>query len=118
MFFCSPLDRKDLISVAQLGICTFSVTDREFAQQVWYTCRTCSSKDNAGCCMACANNCHKGHKIVISPKSPSSFYCDCGAGELGGVKCKCMIDSLTKVCVTFLIHNHCKHFRIFFVLGD
>jgi len=61
--------------------CTIVATGKEFADQDWYLCFTCGFVDHQGVCQACANVCHKGHKLSQNQRregSPVKFYCDCG----------------------------------------
>ena len=51
-----------------------------------YECRSCELVGNLGACAICIYTCHKDHDVVY--KKYSSFFCDCGAGELG--TCKAM----------------------------
>ncbi len=68
--------------------CTYSFTKNCHVKQVWWHCETCfGSTDMLGVCLACAENCHKGHKLTI--KKISQFYCDCGNGD-APFKCKAM----------------------------
>ena len=39
--------------------CTFKITHREFANQHWYHCHTCSLINHSGVCSVCAKVCHK-----------------------------------------------------------
>jgi|JI10StandDraft_1071094.scaffolds.fasta_scaffold247622_2 hypothetical protein len=54
--------------------------------QQWFTCITCfGDSPSKGVCLACSKTCHQGHDLV--DRGVSGFYCDCGAGEVGCVKC-------------------------------
>lgn len=77
------------------NLCTFNVTKKSYKEQFWYYCFTCAPGSyNVGCCLGCAATCHKGHKL----KGPnySSFFCDCGAGELSGNKCLSILETKTR----------------------
>jgi len=59
------------------GECTLyeTVPTGTFASQPWFQCETCTpNSPHAGCCVSCADKCHKGHKLVARK---GSFYCDC-----------------------------------------
>ena len=72
-----------------LPICCSYVRDKDFHGQHWYNCHTCGLVNDKGCCTLCAIICHQGHDIVYSRFS--SFFCDCGGGEINGiVRCKCL----------------------------
>lgn len=64
--------------------CTFSHTDRNYVEQIWFHCYDCNLTGNLGMCLACALNCHKGHKIKFSGKH--NCFCDCGCKE----NCTCL----------------------------
>jgi len=40
--------------------------------------------------------CHKGHQVEESQKSPSGFFCDCGAGVNPLGSCKCLKESVKR----------------------
>ncbi|CAK9290710.1 unnamed protein product [Gordionus sp. m RMFG-2023] len=67
-----------------VDICTFTFTNKEFIEQHWYNCHTCSMVDGVGVCSPCARICHKGHDVTYSKYG--SFFCDCGAKEDGSCK--------------------------------
>ncbi|XP_066587252.1 E3 ubiquitin-protein ligase UBR4 [Prorops nasuta] len=62
-------------------LCTFTVTHKEFMNQHWYHCHTCSMVDGVGVCSVCARVCHKGHDVTYAKYG--NFFCDCGAKEDG-----------------------------------
>lgn len=66
------------------NLCSFTVTKNSHALQRWYSCATCGLQDDMGCCHACANVCHAGHKL--EPRGVVRGYCDCGAGAKGACK--------------------------------
>eukprot|EP00455_Lapot_gusevi_P026672 TRINITY_DN2812_c0_g2_i1.p1 TRINITY_DN2812_c0_g2~~TRINITY_DN2812_c0_g2_i1.p1 ORF type:complete len:345 (+),score=102.93 TRINITY_DN2812_c0_g2_i1:76-1110(+) len=78
------IDEMKRLSAVQLAptetVCTFAYTNKQFADQVWYKCRTCNRGDSVGCCVACASVCHAGHQLE---RAEGAFFCDCGAGEFG-----------------------------------
>ncbi|KAH3766512.1 F-box only protein 11 [Pelomyxa schiedti] len=59
------------------GYCTFTSTSVNFVPQYWFRCLTCALPDdnNSGCCVVCAEKCHKTHKL--STKRFGLFFCDC-----------------------------------------
>lgn len=58
--------------------CSFVVTGKKFAPQIYYPCMTCDPKGGYGICVAChKNGCHDGHTLGAAKRG--SFYCDCGA---------------------------------------
>ncbi|OHT17199.1 hypothetical protein TRFO_41214 [Tritrichomonas foetus] len=71
------------------GLCSFNITGRQLRRQHWYHCETCYPLyPNKGCCDACAEICHKGHKLSVG--LTPYFFCDCGAGDCPiGQYCKC-----------------------------
>ena len=68
------------------GVCTFTLTQRQYAPQQYYLCHTCGLTGGRGCCVSCAGVCHAGHEVE-GPINSESFFCDCGAGD-GGVVCR------------------------------
>ena len=60
--------------------CTYETRGEDYHSQRWYECRTCwGGESNYGCCVYCAFNCHKGHKLVCHLWTiGSAFVCDCG----------------------------------------
>ncbi|XP_043276539.1 protein purity of essence isoform X5 [Venturia canescens] len=62
-------------------LCTFTVTQKEFTNQHWYHCHTCSMVDGAGVCTVCARVCHRGHDVTYAKYG--NFFCDCGSKEDG-----------------------------------
>ena len=73
-------------------MCTFTKKDYYIVQQ-WFNCKTCTQYNKfMGCCLSCSKVCHLGHELVAEN---SSFYCDCGSGELP-IKCK-IIESQNKL---------------------
>ena len=58
-------------------LCTYTVTQKEFMNQHWYHCYSCSMHDSVGVCSVCAKLCHKRHDVTYAKFG--SFYCDCGA---------------------------------------
>ena len=73
----SPQDDEGL----DAKLCTFTQTQREFANQHWYHCHTCKLIKGTGVCTICAKVCHKGHDLTYAKYG--SFFCDCGAKEDG-----------------------------------
>jgi len=64
--------------------CTFIYTDRIYALQRWYPCKTCLASgkfkgSEAGACEVCKDLCHKGHDL--GPENYSIFVCSCGEGK-------------------------------------
>ena len=76
----SPQDEEGL----DAKLCTFTQTQREFANQHWYHCHTCKLVKGSGVCSICAKVCHKGHDLTYAKYG--SFFCDCGAKEDGSCK--------------------------------
>jgi hypothetical protein len=70
-------DNEDINS----KLCTFTITKKDFMNQHWYYCHTCSMTERIGMCTICAKVCHKGHDISYAKYG--SFFCDCGAKEDG-----------------------------------
>ncbi|XP_034944940.1 E3 ubiquitin-protein ligase UBR4 isoform X2 [Chelonus insularis] len=62
-------------------LCTFTVTQKEFTNQHWYHCHTCSMVDGAGVCTVCARVCHRGHDVTYAKYG--NFFCDCGSKDDG-----------------------------------
>lgn len=58
-------------------LCTFTVTQKEFTNQHWYHCNTCSMVDGAGVCTVCARVCHRTHDVTYAKYG--NFFCDCGS---------------------------------------
>lgn len=73
--------------------CTFSVTNKSYQPQPWYTCEGCSehSKEIL-CCESCATTCHAGHKL--STRKFSRFFCDCGSVKYCDLKFAKDIDKI------------------------
>ncbi|KAK8717695.1 hypothetical protein V6N13_044953 [Hibiscus sabdariffa] len=69
-------------------VCTFTTRSNNFMKQHWYFCYTCDLTVQKGCCSVCAKVCHRGHRVVYS--CSSRFFCDCGAGGVGGSNCQCL----------------------------
>lgn len=75
-------------------VCTFAYSNNDYVAQYWFNCFTCSpNATNMGLCLICATTCHAGHQLgnrqgEIGRANHSSFFCDCGAGEM--IKCQCM----------------------------
>lgn len=68
----SPLVRRAI----EEGFCTFYATGAVYVAQYWRHCETCAKQDdNTGCCLVCAERCHRGHKL--GPLRFSTFFCDC-----------------------------------------
>jgi len=70
-------------------VCTFTVTQREYALQPWFRCDTCSLNETKGCCQTCASRCHAGHQVQQVSTSQLCF-CDCPVvltGANGTKKC-------------------------------
>jgi hypothetical protein len=59
--------------------CTYGQNGAKYIRQPWYGCRTCGLVDDLGCCLACIDQCHKGHDTYL--KGFMQGYCDCGAGD-------------------------------------
>ena len=76
----TPQDEEGL----DAKLCTFTQTQREFANQHWYHCHTCKLVKGSGVCSICAKVCHKGHDLTYAKYG--SFFCDCGAKEDGSCK--------------------------------
>ncbi len=61
--------------------CTFFKHGKEYKPQYYQHCETCwPGETNLGCCMSCAEKCHKDHhkyEMVFSDR----FFCDCGENE-------------------------------------
>lgn len=62
-------------------LCTFTITQKEFTNQHWYHCHTCSMVDGAGVCTVCARVCHRGHDVTYAKYG--NFFCDCGFKDDG-----------------------------------
>ncbi|XP_008551349.1 E3 ubiquitin-protein ligase UBR4 isoform X1 [Microplitis demolitor] len=62
-------------------LCTFTVTQKEFTNQHWYHCHTCTMVDGAGVCTVCARVCHRGHDVTYAKYG--NFFCDCGSKDDG-----------------------------------
>lgn len=60
-------------------LCTFTLTQKEFAHQHWYHCHTCNMIDRVGVCSVCAKVCHKDHDISYAKFG--AFFCDCAGRE-------------------------------------
>lgn len=60
-FFSLPLPPPSLQDAEDLNskLCTFTLTQREFANQHWYHCHTCHLVNGSGVCTICAKVCHK-----------------------------------------------------------
>ena len=51
----------------------------DYHAQPWYECHTCwGGESDFGCCLSCAFNCHKGHRLVYRPTGQVNAYCNCG----------------------------------------
>lgn len=89
-----------LLGTLHERLCTFTTTGKTFIQQPWFLCHTCvSSAENIGCCLACAEQCHRGHKL--EPMFTKGFYCDCGAGLLpNSFKCRCIVKKVNSTHLT------------------
>jgi len=56
--------------------CTFSLTGRNYYNQLWYKCATCFPSCGKGVCWFCAKDCQdKGHNLTFVY---GSFFCDKG----------------------------------------
>jgi acetyltransferase-like isoleucine patch superfamily enzyme len=78
-------EEVEIKKLVDKNCCTFNFSKNNYAFQKWVICRTCAIKEGTGCCMSCANNCHKGHDLSEIKIGP--FFCDCGSGDLKE-KCK------------------------------
>ena len=58
-------------------ICTYNIGKEKPLRQAAYECQTCNIK---GICKACAEICHKGHKLKKIPLG--AFSCQCGSNPL------------------------------------
>eukprot|EP00026_Physarum_polycephalum_P007203 Phypoly_transcript_07260.p1 GENE.Phypoly_transcript_07260~~Phypoly_transcript_07260.p1 ORF type:complete len:522 (+),score=43.66 Phypoly_transcript_07260:49-1566(+) len=67
---------EDVAKTLAKGECTFGLTGKQHKVQDWYHCITCNLIGNDGCCVACANTCHKGHELQYYKFG--LFFCDCG----------------------------------------
>lgn len=66
--------------------CTFTITSTTHVFQQWFNCLTCfGTSPTKGVCVGCSKRCHKGHALI--DRGVSDFYCDCGDGIEGCVKC-------------------------------
>jgi len=70
------------VPLVDLTLCTLAYSGLKGCKQEWYICRTCTKRASKGVCVACVASCHKGHDVVLAPQSPSSFFCDCGSGDM------------------------------------
>jgi len=66
----------DILSTIAKGDCTYKITGSNHKVQDWYHCITCALVGNDGCCVACAEKCHKGHDLHYYKFG--LFFCDCG----------------------------------------
>ena len=58
--------------------CTFDLHGKIGKQQKWYQCHTCWGDNSSfGCCELCAEECHKGHKLIQNGVKERAV-CDCG----------------------------------------
>ena len=73
-------------------LCTFAATQKEFTDQHWYHCHTCSMVENEGVCTICAKVCHYGHDLTYAKRG--SFFCDCGAK--GSPFCEALIRRISR----------------------
>jgi hypothetical protein len=55
--------------------CTYHHTGGFLTEQFWKRCHTCYPNEDFGVCIACAESCHKDHKLGMM--SYGEFYCDC-----------------------------------------
>ncbi|KAH9506136.1 putative E3 ubiquitin-protein ligase ubr7 [Dermatophagoides farinae] len=75
--------------------CTY--LDDDLIRQPLYACSTCEmnidplssdgEKYMAGICLACTENCHKGHDL-FELYTKRNFRCDCGNEKFANLKCK------------------------------
>lgn len=82
---CLIKQRPNLRVQVPLRICSFCFTGKNYAQQIWYYCRTCYRNEQKGVCATCASVCHSGHDVRFG--SESRFYCDCS--DRYGMMCRC-----------------------------
>lgn len=61
MYVCAPTYSHTYVQDEDLNnkLCTFTLTQREFANQHWYHCHTCRLVNGSGVCTICAKVCHK-----------------------------------------------------------
>ena len=59
--------------------CTFYTSGRIPMTGDFYQCLTCGGPDSQAICPACAQVCHRGHKLQMYH---GSYFCDCGAHDL------------------------------------
>ena len=69
--------------------CTYAMTGEQMITQELFTCRTCRFQSGTCICASCAKICHAGHDV--RSLGFSQGFCDCGAGGLPGMRCKCMV---------------------------
>lgn len=88
--------------------CTFSISRKDYVDQIWYNCYTCSKKNNLGVCYACAYQCHKDHElgnrrgeIGLQYWNTGGFFCDCGVGGNFPEVCKCYVPPPPGTFATF-----------------
>jgi len=75
---------KELVDRKQ---CTYTLTGRSYQVQSYFRCITCKT-DRLSVCASCKEVCHKGHEL--DSEETDLFYCDCGAGDIKDLKCKCL----------------------------
>ena len=88
------------------GLCTIYSTGRSFEHQNYYRCLDCFGSDsNKGCCVVCAEKCHKNHQKVFQA---DSFYCDCPLTKMG---C-CAYSEKENIYYKIIFHSACKNENI------
>lgn len=79
---CDSRDREDLISAevkscVSAGKCSRNVTGKSYAMQSAFVCEQCDLDLECLLCLACALNCHKGHRGVVVESVVAEAFCDC-----------------------------------------
>eukprot|EP01113_Clastostelium_recurvatum_P017231 TRINITY_DN2016_c0_g1_i1.p1 TRINITY_DN2016_c0_g1~~TRINITY_DN2016_c0_g1_i1.p1 ORF type:complete len:808 (+),score=177.71 TRINITY_DN2016_c0_g1_i1:708-3131(+) len=73
-----PMTERSVAASVSNGLCSYKYTDKQYACQSWWECRTCNLANDLGVCLVCKNTCHAGHDLVPGARF-SQFFCDCGA---------------------------------------
>jgi HECT-domain (ubiquitin-transferase)/Putative zinc finger in N-recognin (UBR box)/UBA-like domain len=105
-------DQRRMLELAvERKVCTFTATDRNYARQQWFNCRTCiPSNAGVGVCPSCKDTCHAGHEVLEAKTSNGPFFCDCGAGDMPK-PCSCIGDKAALVAAA-TPHESKDQFRI------
>eukprot|EP00727_Mastigamoeba_balamuthi_P008468 m51a1_g4243 hypothetical protein (832) ;mRNA; f:182765-186506 len=75
VLFGNEVVAPEVLKAISRNVCTYFGTGAAYMPQYWYHCYTCDSAEDTGCCVVCAEKCHKGHNLGAIRFT--TFFCDC-----------------------------------------